>query len=261
MRRSGNSSTASALSSFKSALLMGSNCSHRRLTRAARSFSRMTEPLTKWVAALLICSLCIALSYFWIDQPVAYFAHQELRGYRGIFDAASRLPKVLGPVVVACTLVLGIRAVMGRPLTQFQAPIALATFSLAVSDIFENWLKFAFGRTWPETWVQDNPSLIRDGVHNFNPFHGGAGFASFPSGHMVAICAIMSVFWICWPRLRSICAICVALVFVGQLGANYHFMSDLVAGGFLGFSVGLLVIALWNAGARPVGHRSIEKRP
>ena len=217
----------------------------------------MTDLLTKWAAALLICGLCIALSYFWIDRPVAYFIHRELSGYRGIFDVAGRLPKIIGPLVVACTLVLGIRVVMGRPLTKFQVPIVLATFSLAISDIFKNWLKLAFGRTWPETWVQDNPSLIRDGVHNFNPFHGGAGFASFPSGHMVAICAIMSVFWIRWSLFRPMWAICIGLVFVGQLGANYHFLSDLIAGGFLGSSVGLLIIAFSNAGAlHPVGPQS-----
>jgi membrane-associated phospholipid phosphatase len=86
--------------------------------------------------------------------------------------------------------------------------------------------------------VQDNPSLIRNGVYNFNPFHSGPGFAAFPSGHMVAITAIMSAFWFLYPRLRWVCAICVATVFIGQVGANYHFVSDLIAGGFVGFSVG-----------------------
>jgi len=70
---------------------------------------------------------------------------------------------------------------------------------------------------------------------------------------MVAICAIMSVFWVMWARFRPIYAICIATVFIGELGANYHFVSDLGAGGFLGFSVGWLVIALWNAGTRPIG--------
>jgi membrane-associated phospholipid phosphatase len=209
----------------------------------------MPRNLTKWVTALLICGFVAVLCYFWIDRPASYFMHQELAGYRGIFDLLSRLPKVIGPLVVAGTLVLGIGIVTGRSLTEFQAPIVVAAFSLALSDIFENWLKFAFGRTWPETWVQSNPSLIRDGVHSFKPFHGGPGFASFPSGHMVATCAIMSVFWILWPRLRYVWAICVGLVFIGQLGANYHFVSDLIAGAFLGWSVGLLVIALWKAGA------------
>jgi membrane-associated phospholipid phosphatase len=143
-------------------------------------------------------------------------------------------------------------------LTEIQTVVVLSAISLAVSDIFENWLKLAFGRTWPETWVQDNPSLIRDGVHNFNLFHGGAGFASFPSGHMVAICAMLSVFWICRPRFRPVYAICIATVFVGLLGADYHFLSDLIGGGFLGFSVGWLIIALWNAGARPVGATALK---
>ena len=158
---------------------------------------------------------------------------------------------MIGPLVIACTLILGVRAMMKRSLTESQIAVVLSALSLAISDILENWLKFAFGRTWPETWVQNNPSLIKDGVHNFNPFHGGPGFAAFPSGHMVAICSIMSVFWFLYPRCRLIYTICIGAVFIGQLGANYHFVSDLMAGGFLGFSVGWMVIALWNAGTDP----------
>jgi PAP2 superfamily len=70
---------------------------------------------------------------------------------------------------------------------------------------------------------------------------GGPGYAAFPSGHMVAIGAIVSVFWFLHPRSRAIWAICMAMVFIGQLGANYHFVSDLVAGGVLGYSVGWLI--------------------
>src|SRR5215475_12643790 len=189
--------------------------------------------IAKWTAALLICGACVTISYFFIDRSFAYFAHDELLGYRATFDLVGRLPNVLGPLVIGCTLIFAVRAVLGRPTTEIQTSIVLSALSLALSAILENWLKFTFGRTWPETWVQDNPSLIRDGIHNFNPFHGGAGFAAFPSGHMVAICAIMSVFWIGYPRFRAIYAICVAIPFIGLLGANFHFVSDLIAGSFL----------------------------
>jgi len=134
--------------------------------------------------------------------------------------------------------------------------VVLSALSLALSDIPENWLKYAFGSTWPETWVQDNPSLIRDGVHSLNPFHGGQGFASFPSGHMVATCAMMWVFWLCWPRFRPIYALAIAVTFIGLLGANYHFVSDLMAGGLLGALVGWVTVMLWNAGVRPIGIKS-----
>src|SRR5262245_61026976 len=188
----------------------------------------------KWAIAIVICILCISVTHLWIDRPVAYFAYHELRPYRAIFDTASRLPKLIGPLLVGAALLLAISAVIKRRLTAVQTVVMLSALSLAFSDIPENWLKFAFGSTWPETWVQDNPSLIRDGVHSFNPFHGGQGFAAFPSGHMVAICAMMSVFWLCWPRLWPIYGLPVAVTFIGLLGANYHFVSDLMAGGLLG---------------------------
>jgi hypothetical protein len=117
---------------------------------------------------------------------------------------------------------------MKRPVKGVQVAIVLSALSWAVSAIPENWLKFAFGRTWPETWMQDNPSLIRDHVYGFNPFHGGPGYAAFPSGHMVAISAIVSVFWFLHPRSRAICAICITIVFIGQLGANYHFAGEVI---------------------------------
>jgi membrane-associated phospholipid phosphatase len=66
---------------------------------------------------------------------------------------------------------------------------------------------------------------------------------------MVAISAITSAFWLLYPQSRWICAICIATVFVGQLGANYHFVSDVIAGGFVGFSVGLMIIYLWKCSA------------
>jgi membrane-associated phospholipid phosphatase len=204
-----------------------------------------------WAASLLICGVLVIILYFWIDRPVAYFVHDELGDYRAIFDLPARLPKITGPLVATSALIIGVRALMKRPVKGAQVAIVLSALSWAVSAVPENWLKFAFGRTWPETWIQDNPSLIRDQVYGFNPFHGGPGYAAFPSGHMVAIGAIVSIFWFLLPRSRAICVICMVMVFIGQLGANYHFLSDLIAGGFLGFSVGWSITVVWNAVPHP----------
>jgi hypothetical protein len=139
----------------------------------------------KWAMVLLIWLLCIAASFLWIDRPVALLVYDKLGSYRAIFDAAARLPKVLGPLVVACTIMVGVCVVAGHRMTKIQTVIVISAMSWAVSGVPENWLKLAFGRTWPETWMQDNPSLIRDGVDNFNPFHGGPGSRLF-HGPMVA---------------------------------------------------------------------------
>jgi membrane-associated phospholipid phosphatase len=95
--------------------------------------------------------------------------------------------------------------------------------------------------------VQNNPSFIHDGAYGFNLFHGGLGYASFPSGHMAATCAVVSVLWIMVPKWRPFYALIVLAVAAGLVGANYHFLSDVIAGGFVGASTGWMTVALWQA--------------
>jgi membrane-associated phospholipid phosphatase len=49
-----------------------------------------------------------------------------------------------------------------------------------------------------------------------------------------------------YPRLRPLYALAVAAVGVGLIGANYHFLSDVIAGGFVGSSTGWMTVALWR---------------
>jgi membrane-associated phospholipid phosphatase len=76
--------------------------------------------------------------------------------------------------------------------------------------------------------------------------HGGAAYQSFPSGHMAATCAVVSVLWIWYPRLRWLVTIAGIAVGVGLIGANYHFLSDVIAGAFIGISIGWMAVAIWN---------------
>jgi membrane-associated phospholipid phosphatase len=99
--------------------------------------------------------------------------------------------------------------------------------------------------------VQNNPSFIRDGAYGFNFFHGGPGYASFPSGHTAATCAVISVLWIMVPKWRPLYALVVLAVAAGLIGANYHFLSDVIAGGFVGSSTGWMTAALWQARQSP----------
>ena len=51
----------------------------------------------------------------------------------------------------------------------------LCSLSLIIAEITKAQLKLMFGRTWPDTFVNDNPSFLRDGAYGFNFFHGGRG--------------------------------------------------------------------------------------
>ncbi len=57
---------------------------------------------------------------------------------------------------------------------------------------------YVFGRDWPETWIDNNPSLIRDGAYGFHPFHGNSAYGSFPSGHTARTLAVAAVVWIAY---------------------------------------------------------------
>jgi len=208
----------------------------------------------KWSICFLLTAVAVAVSYFWLDRPIALIAHDQAQQF-DVFAKLTYLPELVTPLVLVIFVAFGLRALISQPLTRLQSVAMLTAASLAVAAVIKNQLKFAFGRTWPETWIRNNPSFIHDGVYGFNPFHGGPGFASFPSGHTTAICAVASVLWICYPRFRPLYAICIAAVAVGLIGANFHFLSDVIAGGFLGASIGWFTVIAWELGdhhVRPI---------
>ena len=108
--------------------------------------------IAKWITALLICGACVTISYFFVDRPFAYFAHDELIAYRANFDLVGRLPNVLGPLVIGWTLIVGVRAVMGQPLTEVQTSIVL------------------LHRVWPLLPYSKIGSNLRSAAHG--PRHG-----------------------------------------------------------------------------------------
>src|SRR5882724_2705229 len=157
----------------------------------------------KWSIWLVLTCAAVMISYAWLDRPIALLAHDQSRQF-DLFTKLTYIPEVISPLLAVAFAAIALRALSGRPLPKLSTVAALAAASLAIASGIKDQLKFAFGRTWPETWVRNNPSFINDGVYGFNPFHGGPGYVAFPSGHTTAICAVMSVLWICYPRFRWI---------------------------------------------------------
>jgi membrane-associated phospholipid phosphatase len=204
-----------------------------------------------WSLSLLGTVIAVTVSYLWLDRPIAQFAHEELQGYR-LFGKLTLIPDALIPLAIVAFMVLGLRGLTAPRLPRFQSVVLLSGATLAVAVIVKDQLKFAFGRPWPETWTRNNLSFIRDGAYGFYPFHGGGGYASFPSGHATMICTVMTVLWICYPGFRPLYALGMAAVAVGLVGANFHFLSDVIAGAFLGISAGWLGVSLWEIASRQV---------
>jgi membrane-associated phospholipid phosphatase len=217
--------------------------------------------MQKWSMGFLLTVGAVTGSYLWLDRPIALFMHDQSRHF-DLFRKLTYIPEIITPLVILSFAAVGLHALSGRTLPKLQTVAVVAAASLAVAEAIKSQLKFAFGRTWPETWVRNNPSFIQDGVYGFYPFHGGPGFAAFPSGHTTAVCAVMSVLWICYPRFRLLYGVVITTVAIGLIGADFHFLGDVIAGAFLGVSTGWLTVVLWELGQRHVrGDAPPEPKP
>ncbi len=185
----------------------------------------------------------VPLAMLLADRAVADAAHAYLHGIR-LFVWLTWIAEPAVPLAIASLLAAGIAALSGWRAGRKVRVILTAALATLVAAAITNALKLAFGRTWPETWVAGNPSWISDGVFGFFPFHGGAGWASFPSGHTTAITAPMLVLALRVPRFRLVAWIPVVLVAVGLLGADYHYVADVLAGAYIGAASAIGVAAL-----------------
>ena len=211
-----------------------------------------------WFASLLGIAAAVTAAFLWLDRPIASFVHAHFRySHREVVDELSHFPNPLILLAGVLAAFLGLRIIFGRPLSQHQANTFVCSLAVIFTELVKNMLKFIFGRTWPETWVDDNPSFIRDGVYGFHFMHGGSAYQSFPSGHMAATCTVISVLWIRYPRFRWLYLIAGLLISAGLVGANYHFLSDVIAGAFVGASSGWMATVIWDRyGARRVISKS-----
>jgi membrane-associated phospholipid phosphatase len=192
------------------------------------------------LVAVVVCVGLVALCYIFVDRPVALFVHEHRLSQIQFLKWLQDPPPVLQSLAPVALVALAVRRAYG-PFLKWQLTIMAACISLLVAVQFKETLKIAFGRYWPETWTNDNPSFLGSGAYGFHPFHDGDWYASFPSGHMTRTIAITAVIWIAYPRWRWLCLLAPAAVATGLIGMNYHFVSDVIAGGFVGGIVGMYV--------------------
>lgn len=201
--------------------------------------------LKYWIYGLVLCAGVTGLSYEFLDRPLSFFAHDNLHAYP-IFAQMTGLTEYFPPLAILIVAVLGAMRLGDYPLGYRLEALLLSAVSLIVARAAKDQLKFMFGRTWPETWTNNNPSLIKDGAYGFHPFHGGIGYESFPSGHTVGICAVTAALWLYYPRFWPAYLALILVIAIGLVGANYHFLSDILAGGFIGASSAIFCTALFG---------------
>ncbi len=225
---------------------------------------RSSRAALLWIVGLsATCAILVYATAALVDRPVADWVHAHLGDARfdwfeatykghllrlGPFSLMAGPAEALQPLAVLAFAILAISVAVGPRLGTDGRNVLAFCLSIFASSGICSAAKEVFGRTWPESWLGDNPSWIRDGVFGFFPFHGGMGWASFPSGHATAITTVGTVLWFIWPELRWGSGAVVVIVIIGLIGGNYHFVSDIIGGLFLGVGVGFAVVVVLSLG-------------
>lgn len=97
-----------------------------------------------------------------------------------------------------------------------------------VSFLAKSLLKYAFGRINTREW------LLAPQEYGFHWFSGEERFFGFPSGHMVVFVALFAVVWRFHPRWRPACLALLLVLALALIATNYHFLSDVIVGAYVG---------------------------
>jgi hypothetical protein len=193
--------------------------------------------LKKTLIAVVVGTLLVVLCYFFVDRPVAFYVHDHNKPLRPELRELTEPPPIVQAWTPVVLVALMIRRVWG-PFRRWELTLLTACVSIVLADQFRGTIAYACGRYWPETWINNNPSLIQDGAYGFHPFHAGGAYRSFPSGHTARTVAIAAVVWLAYPWWRWACLLVAVTEAAALIGMNYHFVGDVIGGGFVGAIVG-----------------------
>src|SRR5258708_4318051 len=193
-----------------------------------------------WLVTFALGVIAVLVSVSNVDRPTAEFFNTHVR-HTELWKWLDRLlaPFVLVPVVallflfgVGCWLLTGLRLSVWtlKPLLYSWS----AVWALAAEFVF----KEVFCRAWPD------PGYVEKHLYGFRFLQGGPHWNSFPSGTATISAALVATVWLVAPRLRLPSAFVAAFLCSGVVITNGHWLSDVMAGVFLGASIGWMTVLL-----------------
>jgi len=202
--------------------------------------------LRYWLLWLVLCAIATGMSIAYADIPVALYLDAQVRHTQ--FWAGLNLALYPLPLVVIGALLFlfgcGLWLVSGRPLRPWTELPLLGSWATLWAVAAERIFKQIFGRGWPD------PTFVRDHLSGFHFLHGETYWNSFPSGTAAISFAILAVLWMVRPAWRVGSSIIVVLILAAVVVGNYHWLSDLIAGVFLGASIGCCTVKLLGPSRR-----------
>jgi hypothetical protein len=193
--------------------------------------------LRNWCIGLAVTAAGVTAFYLWLDQPIAFFVQRNVAD-KTVFVWLQLIPVAFLLLSFFVLAWCGLRTLMDRPFSRVQSLGMACTISFISTNLITNQLKYAFGRTWPETWIENNPSLIQNGAFCFQSFTRRPWLRVVSIGSCGrCLCGDDGVVVVIREFASDLCRLC-SRGCGWLIGANYHFLSDILSVIFVGVSVG-----------------------
>ena len=180
----------------------------------------------------------IIVSIQFLDTEIAVRVMRFLKSIRTLHKATEDIPDLLPYLVgfgTASMWIIYFYRSHEKIIDVKMQFLKLAATVLPVAYLLKMLFQFVFGRTHTRLWLTSNVPL------KFNWFHE-IGSGCFPSGHMTVFTAFGTAVWIYYPKYRRPVLITIVLLAIALIATDYHFLSDIIAGSYLGF---LITYFLW----------------
>ena len=189
-----------------------------------------------WGLSFVVCAAAAAVSFVTLDVPVARGLWRFGRHLSSMSAAFGATVILTLEATVALSLVVA-RLTRGH-ISRFGEALGVACLaSICAYGVNDQVLKPFFG-------VLPPTKVVHGAKHAIN-LAMGLAMDSFPSGHMVLAGAFAGVFMrlyrVSIRPLSGLLLLAAALLVLG----DWHFISDVIAGTFLGVSAGILAGELW----------------
>lgn len=197
---------------------------------------RFSVEMEIWLLAFAGCSAVAAFCFVEIDVGLAHRLWSVGRHLSSLSTAFGATVILTLEAVVVVSLIVA-RLLRGH-ISRFAEALGVACLaSICAYGINDQVLKPFFG-------VEDPVAVMNGAKHTFH-LASGLAMGSFPSGHMVLAGAFVGVFMRLYRAsvglLSALLLLAAALLVVG----GWHFLSDVIMGGFLGVSGGILAAEAW----------------
>ena len=188
--------------------------------------------------SLVACATIVAFSFLRVDVPAALY-FWNVAHLRSPLNTAFGSTVILSAESAVILFTVLARLVRGR-ISVFGETLAIGCLvSMCAYVVNDHVLKVFFG-------VPNPADVVRGVRHSFN-FWMGSESSSFPSGHMVLAGAFAGFFMRLHKASTWLFSALLLFAAVLLLVGGWHFLSDIIAGAFLGTSAGILAGEGWAA--------------